>query len=192
MCKRLLHLMSKMFNCIAAKCCIFKLKEKYEMRNFQDAYLNCVDKPYGIMSFEILIQIRMLIEATRNPTEKAYYRLLEDFINVLDYLCHGNNQALLISYINDLKEKRHEETRRKLKFMLKLTLTSLKLALKSVDQYSTIGALRKQIVHLEKSILDFCLKNNRNKFVENYCKILYKLPKLALTRRGLALKDDGF
>ena len=183
--QQILKLIFKSLNCIKSCCNCFKMEEKYQMKNFQKVYENCVDKPYGIMSFEVLVQLRMLIESTRNPAEKAYYRLLEDFIKVLDYLCHVNGRMLLINYVNDLNEKRHNEKSLKYKTMLKLTLNSLKVSLKSVDKNSRTESLKENVIKLENTINNFAVKYQQNKFIENYCKILFKLPKLGLVRRGL-------
>ena len=83
-------------------CCCFEANLKSEIGHLQQIYQNCSDRPYSILSFEILVQIRKLKESTRDPTEKAYLKLLEGFVKILDYLCHANSRSLLIKYIDDI------------------------------------------------------------------------------------------
>ena len=169
-------------------CCCSNEKKIHNIDIFQKIYQNCSDKPYGILSFETLVQIRMFNESTRDPTEKAYLRLLEGFIKILDYLCHMNSRALLKKYISNLNEMMQDETRSKFKSLLNFIASSLKLSLQTINQYLTIRMLKRKVVLLEKRVTKFGLLNEEHTFIYNYCKILNKLPRLALIRRGLIWK----
>jgi len=197
MCNKIFKLLLKLCNFLNLKCCHFCncccccYKEKNELKDFEKLYQNCSDKPYGILSFEILVQIRMLIETTRDFSEKAYLRLLENFIKILDYLCHANSHSLLIRYIKNLNEMKNVEQRWKFKSLLNLTLNALKLSLKRINQYFTSRMLKRRVLSLEKVIINFGLINEQDRFIGIYCNVLKKLPKLALIRRGLFKTNES-
>ena len=71
--------------------------------------------------------------------------------------------------------------------LIRFTIKSLKLGLTIINPFKTNGllCLEKQINDLQTDILKFRLKNKDCLFIDSYCKILYKLPKLTLIRRGL-------
>jgi hypothetical protein len=194
MCASIFKQILKFINRIKTKChcCYYKFpKERYSLKEFEKIYQNCSDRPYGILSFEILLQIRMFIESTREPSEKAYFRLLENFIKILDYLCHENSQSLLVRYIKNINDMKNLEKRWEFKSLLNLTLNALKLSLKRINQNFTSRTLKRRVLCLEKVILNFGSINEKNHVIEIYCRILNKLPKLALIRRGLLTTKDS-
>ena len=89
-------------------------------------YYRCVDSPYGLISFELLIEIRNKIESIRNPVFKRYYRYLEEFMTILDNLCHENSKRLYMSYVRSLSNSMGLETDLKFKQMLNLTISRVK------------------------------------------------------------------
>jgi hypothetical protein len=73
----------------------------------------------------------------------------------------------------------------KYKSLLSLTLSALKLSLKRINKNFTSETLLRRILSLEKVIINFGLIHDQDKFIEIFCNILNKLPKLALIRRGV-------
>jgi len=190
MCNQIYRLILKVTNFLKSKCCFTCCfccngRDKNSLSSFQNIYQNCCDRPYGILSFELLVQIRMFLESTRNPIQKEYLRLLENFIKILDYLCHANSRSLLIKYINHINEMKSSEIMGKYKSLLSLTLSALKLSLKRINKNFTSETLLRRILSLEKVIINFGLIHDQDKFIEIFCNILNKLPKLALIRRGV-------
>lgn len=148
----------------------------------------CVDKPYGVLSFEILIQIRFQIESTKKQKEKIYLKLLEDYITVLDYLCHKSSKMLFYNYLRKLKEIMKTEYDSKYLRIIKFTKKSFLLGLKDFDtQLYSIDKIRKKILDLHEILDLFVQKYSDNVFFVNYANLLKKLPHLSFMRRGIKL-----
>jgi hypothetical protein len=160
--------------------------------NFDHVYFHCVDKPYSFISFELLLTIRACIESTACPKQKAYLRLLEDFITVLDYLCHERSRRVLVNYVNKLNEFKKNERDAQFRFLVNLVMNALKLGLQSVHaRVGSVEMLEQKIARFQSDLICASRTFKASTFVTNYCKIVDKLPVLALIRRGLRteLKD---
>lgn len=158
-------------------------KEKKSHINF-----TCVDKPYGVLSFEILIQIRFQIESTKKQKEKFYLKLLEDYITVLDYLCHKSSKMLFYNYLRKLKEIMNAENDSKYLRIIKFTKKSFLLGLKDVNsQLGSLDKIRKKVLDLHEIMDLFAVKYSDNVFILNYANLLKKLPQLSFMRRGIKL-----
>ncbi|RNA35596.1 hypothetical protein BpHYR1_024040 [Brachionus plicatilis] len=148
----------------------------------------CVDKPYGVLSFEILIQIRFQIESTKKQKEKFYLKLLEDYITVLDYLCHKSSKMLFYNYLRKLKEISDSEYDSKFVRIIKYTKKSFLLGLKELDnQLISLDKIKKKIHDLHEIMDAFVEKYADNVFILNYVNLLKKLPQLSLMRRGIKI-----
>ena len=155
-------------------------------------FYRCVDSPYGLISFELLIEIRNKIESIRNPVFKRYYRYLEEFMTILDNLCQENSRRLYMSYVRSLSNSVSLESDLSFKKMLNLTLKAIQLGIEKVYTKNQLLNLKKKINLLQEEIFKFHLDNQSCEILVNYSKILYKLPKLALVRRGYDLNSISF
>lgn len=181
------------------KDCFEKLKEKsksseefdYETLRDED-HLNyfCVDKPYGLESLELLIQIRFCIESSKNSMEKIYFKILEDYITILDYLCHANSRQVLSQYLTKIEKLKSLENNSNLKYLIKMTSTAVKLGLKSMKTKESIEMNFAKIQKFQIELKNFLtnIEPNQFNFINKYSNILEKLPYLALTRRGINIK----
>ncbi len=172
----------------------FKTGQKPDMNEKyfdEHIYFHCADKPYGLISFEILFEIRINIESSVLAKEKSYFRLLEDYIIVLDYLCHENSRVILINYIRKLNEVKRSELDLDFKYLIKLVMNALKLGLQNVDNKSeSIEMLEEKISRFQKNLFRLSKNFKKSNFVIKCCKIIYKLPVLALLRRGFRVDNS--
>jgi hypothetical protein len=174
---------------------IFKERQTADMNEnyFEHVYYHCVDRPYGLISFEILYEIRVNIESSSSAKEKSYLRLLEDYIIVLDYLCHQNSRVVLINYINKLNEVKRTEVDEDYKYLIKLLMNALKLGLQNIDNKSDkIEVLQEKISEFQKNLFKFSKHFIKSNFVIKCCRIIYRLPVLAIIRRGFKIKSSDF
>ena len=155
----------------------------------QHIFYHCSDSPYGLISFELLTKIRQSIEKTKDPKDKHYLRFLERYIYILDRMCKENSKKLLSSYFENLKRALYLEKNSNYSFLITLTIKSLKLGLKIINPFKPekFKDIDNQICNLQNKITKFRSKNKDLRFINLYCKILIKLPRLTFIRRGLFL-----
>jgi midasin (ATPase involved in ribosome maturation) len=137
----------------------------------------------------LLTKIRQSIEKTKDPKDKHYLRFLERYIHILDRMCKENSKKLLYNYLENLKRALYLEKNSKYSFLISLTIKSLKLGLIIVNPFKPekLKDINNQICNLQNKIIKFKLKNKDSGFINTYCKILIKLPRLTFIRRGLFL-----
>jgi hypothetical protein len=162
------------------------MRENY----FDNVYYNCIDKPYGLMSNELLIDIRMHIEGTKNFKEKLYLSLLEDYVTLLDYLCHDKSRLVLINYIRKLNKYKLTEHEPEFQYIIKLLMKALKLGLKEINVVNRFDL--KELKNFKRYLIRIEQKHRNFKFVLKCCEIIRKLPILAFTRRGLKINESKF
>ena len=156
------------------KNCINNKKQKK-----QHIFYHCSNAPYNLISYELLIKIRNVIEITKEPTQKHYFRFLEKYISILDHICDENGHIQLMDAI---PEKNSNYSK-----LISFIVKSLKVGLKIINDKDSEKKLEKQILLLQDEIFKFCLENKSVDFIKTFCKLLYRLPRLTLIRRGLCL-----
>jgi hypothetical protein len=176
---------------IANKSSNLNLKSEFQ-EIFTQNFTQCSDNPYCVHAQEILIELTKLTESTKNKQEKQFYALLNGFITVLDYLCHKDSRFLRVNYVKQLDEMRKStDAKNEFADLIDITTRAFELSLKNVRLGSTSSILVKSLKQEVKNYQDYMNKFMDTKkhlknfyFINNYCKILSKLPKLALIRRG--------
>ena len=164
------------------KKCINNKKQKK-----QHIFYHCSNAPYNLISYELLIKIRNVIEITKEPTQKHYFRFLEKYISILDHICDENGLLLLENYYKSLDKAIYLETNSNYSKLISFIVKSLKIGLKIINDKDSEKKLEKQILLLQDEIFKFCLENKSVDFIKTFCKLLYRLPRLTLIRRGLCL-----
>lgn len=175
-------------------CCLNKEENVNNLKNLNNhkiAYA-CYDKPYGVMSFELSVQMRLLIESTKDLKERDYLKLLEDFVKLLDYLCHKNSDKFLAKYVSTLQRIKENEEQAQLAHLIKITLNVFKFAFKKYDDPLNEQEIGFDLEFLRDGIVKFGTTNASSMFIRNYLLILVKLPRLAFVRRGIKLKGNYF
>ena len=175
--------------------CIRKLKSllSYRVDYFENFnYYKCSDSPYEFISFQLLAEIRNLIELQHNPVDKRYLRFLEEYIYILDHLCDDDCREMIEFYGNNLNKAMKLEKKIVYKELLINTFNALKLGLKRIDNKEDMKYLENQINKFQDIIFKNRTDNNEHELSLNYLKILYKLPKLALVRRGFRMSSTSF
>jgi hypothetical protein len=115
--------------------------------------------------------------------------ILNQDINLLDSLeftlikLYKLVNNIVNSYLNLYISVKNTNYSKLISFIVK----SLKIGLKIINDKDSEKKLEKQILLLQDEIFKFCLENKSVDFIKTFCKLLYRLPRLTLIRRGLCL-----
>ncbi|CAF0770875.1 unnamed protein product [Brachionus calyciflorus] len=149
-------------------------------------HFTCFDKPFGVYSGELLIQIRSKIESTKKTREKVYLKLLIDFITVLDYLCHKSSKRLYYDYLDKIKQVINSEDNADYKKLLLLNKKVFLIGLVTIDNRRyTVEKLLNKVDDSYQVMDKLSQKYTDNKFIQSYLVYLKKVSQLCLMRRGI-------